>query len=86
MISIEKWKILTPLKNLPRNEVDLGQLVVAKGSKKLPKVQKKLPNLVTLVLFLNLASVWMDCLDHPFFAQCPKFAKGDNARRINVDK
>ena len=33
MISLEKLKILTPLQNLPKN-------VVAKGFKKLPKVQK----------------------------------------------
>ena len=38
MISLEKWKILTPLQNLPKN--DLGQLVVVKGFKKLPKVKK----------------------------------------------
>ena len=47
MISLEKWNILTPLQNLPKNVGDLGQLVVAKGFKKLPKVQKS-PNLVTL--------------------------------------
>ena len=47
MISLEKWKILTPLQNLPRNVGDLGKLIAAKGFKKLPKVQK-LPNLVTL--------------------------------------
>ena len=40
IISLEKWKILTPLQNLPENVGDLGQLVVAKGFKKLPKVQK----------------------------------------------
>ena len=40
MISLEKWKILTPLQNLPRNVGDLGKLIVAKGFKKLPKVQK----------------------------------------------
>ena len=40
MISLEKLKILTPLQNLPQNEGDLGQLIVAKGFKKLPKVQK----------------------------------------------
>ena len=40
MISLEKWKILTPLQNLPRNVGDLGKLIVAKSFKKLPKVQK----------------------------------------------
>ena len=40
MISLEKLKILTPLQNLPKNVGDLGQLIVAKGFKKLPKVQK----------------------------------------------
>ena len=32
--------ILTPLQNLPMNVEDLGKLIVAKGFKKLPKVQK----------------------------------------------
>ena len=36
----EKLKILTPLQNLPKNVGDLGPLIVAKGFKKLPKVQK----------------------------------------------
>ena len=40
MISQEKWKILTPLYKLPKNVRDLGKLIVAKGLKKLPKVQK----------------------------------------------
>ena len=40
MISQEKWKILTPLYKLPKNVRDLGKLIVAKGFKKLPKVQK----------------------------------------------
>ena len=40
MISQEKWKILTPLQKLPKNVGDLGKLIVAKGFKKLPKVQK----------------------------------------------
>ena len=34
---------------LPKNVGDLGKIIVAKGFKKLPKVQK-LPNLVTLML------------------------------------
>ena len=49
MISLEKIRILTPLQNLPKNVRDLGKLIVAKGLKKLPKVQKS-PNLVTLVV------------------------------------
>ena len=40
MISLEKWKILTPLQKLPKNVGDLSKLIVAKGFKKLPKVQK----------------------------------------------
>ena len=39
MISQEKWKILTPLQKLPKNVEDLGKSIVAKGLKKLPKVQ-----------------------------------------------
>ena len=40
MISLEKRIILTPLQKLPKNVRDLGKLIVAKGFKKLPKVQK----------------------------------------------
>ena len=40
MISLEKIKIMTPLQKLPKNVEDLGKLIVAKGFKKLPKVQK----------------------------------------------
>ena len=40
MISFVKWLILTPLQKLPKNVGDLGKLIVAKGFKKLPKVQK----------------------------------------------
>ena len=32
--------ILTPLLKLPKNVEDLGKLIVAKGLKKLPEVQK----------------------------------------------
>ena len=39
MISLEKLKILTPLQKLPKNVGVLGGLIVAKGLKKLPKVQ-----------------------------------------------
>ena len=40
MISLEKWMILAPLLKLPKNVGDLGKFLVAKGFKKLPKVQK----------------------------------------------
>ena len=40
MISLEKLKIMTPLQNLSKNVGDLGQLIVAKGFKNQPKVQK----------------------------------------------
>ena len=39
MISLEKLKILTPLQKLPKNVGNLGKWIVAKGYKKLPKVQ-----------------------------------------------
>ena len=38
MISLEKWKILTPLQKLLKNVGDLGKLIVANGFKKWPKV------------------------------------------------
>ena len=39
MVSLEKWIILTPLQNLHKNGEDWGKLIVAKGFKRLPKVQ-----------------------------------------------
>ena len=39
MISQEKLRILTSLQKFPKNLGDLGQLIAAKGFKKLPKVQ-----------------------------------------------
>ena len=39
MISLEKLKISTPLQKFPKNVWDLGKWIVAKGFKKLPKVQ-----------------------------------------------
>ena len=39
MISQEKLKIFTPLQKLPKNVGNLGELIVAKDFKKLPKVQ-----------------------------------------------
>ena len=45
--------ILAPLQKLPKNVGDLGKFIVAKGFKKLPKVQKS-PTLVTLLLSHSL--------------------------------
>ena len=53
MISLEKWMILAPLQKLHKNVGDLGQLIVAKGFKKLPKVQKS-PTLVTLPWYAEI--------------------------------
>ena len=39
MISLEKFKILTPLQKLAKNVGNLDKLIVAKGFEKLPKVQ-----------------------------------------------
>ena len=39
MISPEKWQIFTTFQKLPKNVGDLGKLIVAKGFKKLSKVQ-----------------------------------------------
>ena len=39
MISLEKWKILTPLQKMPKNVGDLGKLIAAKCLEKVPKVQ-----------------------------------------------
>ena len=39
MISLAKWKILTTLQKLPKNEGDLGKIIVATGFEKLPKMQ-----------------------------------------------
>ena len=36
----QKWYILTPTQKFPNNVIDLGKLIVAKGFKKLPKVQE----------------------------------------------
>ena len=39
MVSLWKWMILTPLQKLPKNGEDWGKLIVAKGVKKLAKIQ-----------------------------------------------
>ena len=39
MVSLEKWMISKPLQKLHKNGEDWGKLIVAKGFKKLPKVQ-----------------------------------------------
>ena len=48
MISLEKLKILTPLRKLHKNDGDLGKLIVTPGFEKLPKSNKS-SNLVTLL-------------------------------------
>ena len=40
MVSLENIKIFTPLQKLPKNVGDFDKLIVAKGFKKLSKVQK----------------------------------------------
>ena len=60
MISLEKWKILTPLQKLPKNMGDWGKLIVAKGFKTCQKSNKS-PNLVTLNVYsfiLSSTQVW----------------------------
>ena len=47
IISLEQWYVVTPLRKLPKNEEDLGKLIVTKGFKSGPKSNKSL-NLVTL--------------------------------------
>ena len=39
IVALEKLKILTLLQKLPENVGDLGKLIVAKGFKKLQKIQ-----------------------------------------------
>ena len=39
MISQEKSKLLTPFQKLLKNVGNLGKIIVARGFKKLPKVQ-----------------------------------------------
>ena len=39
MISLKNDRFLTPLQKLPKNVGESGKLIVAKGFKKLPKVQ-----------------------------------------------
>ena len=40
MILTEKSKMWTPLQTLPKNVVNLGKIIVGRGFKKLPKVEK----------------------------------------------
>ena len=40
MISLEEWKILTHLQNLPENVGDLDKISVATGFEKLSKVHR----------------------------------------------
>ena len=53
MNSLEKLKILIPLRKLPMNVGDLGKLIAATGFEKLPKSNKS-PNLVILITSFNL--------------------------------
>ena len=53
LIPLEKWKILTSLQNLPKNVGDLGKKIVAKGFKKLPKIQK--------IAKSGHTDVWLNC-------------------------
>ena len=39
MISQEKWKGLTPLQKVPKNDGNWGKIILATGFQKLPKVQ-----------------------------------------------
>ena len=39
MIPLEKWKILSPLQKLSKNEDNLGKIIDATGFEMLPKVQ-----------------------------------------------
>ena len=39
IISLEKWKFLTPLQKLPKNGDNLGTKIVETGFEKSPKVQ-----------------------------------------------
>ena len=38
MISLEKWKIFTPLEKMPKNVGDLGKIFATTGFEKLLKV------------------------------------------------
>ena len=69
MISLEKGLILTPSQKLPKNLEDLDKLIVAKGFKRLPNVQKiarsghtawKLPPPFKPILGMELrrSSIW----------------------------
>ena len=39
IISLEKWKVLTPLQKLHENVVDLGKIIVSTGFENFSKVQ-----------------------------------------------
>ena len=47
--------ILTPIQKLANNVGDLGKIIVATSFEWLPEVQKKSPNLVTLVLTMSIS-------------------------------
>ena len=50
MISLEKWKIWTPLQKMPKNVDNLGFIIVATDFEKLPKVQEIIIQII-FVLF-----------------------------------
>ena len=58
MILLEKWYILIPVQKLSKDVRDLGKLIVAKGLKKLPKVQKIAQSVHT--------PIWSCVLARPF--------------------
>ena len=57
MVSLEKWMILTPLQKLTKYGEDCGKLIVAKGFKKLPKVQN-----ITQSGHAGISSSWVEKL------------------------
>ena len=70
MISQEKLRILTPLRKLPKNVRDLGKLIVAKGLKKLPKVQKIAQSGHTAAFYQSLGTSSIAlCASRSFFSQ-----------------
>ena len=78
MISLEKWWILTPLHNLPKNVGDWVKLIIAKGFKKLPKVQKlaqsghtdlDLPKLRNWKKFILMSQRAQKCENNAIFNQ-----------------
>ena len=63
--------ILIPLQKLPKNVVDLGKIIGAKGFKSCPK-SNKLPYLVTLhyLSYVYAVYVYLDSLDPKLHELC----------------